>query len=122
MDIITKWFLSHWWTQEFVKVGSDCWVLHPSNGTKPVGEGIAGDKPPQLITGDNIGRSLLLELIESDMQMVMVTKVYKKNTEMMYPEKNTFAKYLDDYVMSPAPSAKFVTWSTRYLVEKDDVH
>ena len=56
------------------------------------------------------------------MQMVMVTKVHKKNTEMMYPEKNTLSKYLDDYITPTDPSATFVTWSTRYLVEKDDVH
>ena len=110
--------LSHCWTQEFVKVGVECWVLHPSNGNKPVGEGIAGNKPPPSNTGEGIGRSLLQDLYESDQQMVKVTKLHKKKTELMFPEKTSVPMYLDDYVDPPT----FVTWSTRYLVEKDDDH
>ena len=120
--INTNCVKSHFWTQEYVKVGAECWVLHPGAGVKPVGEGIAGNRPPQLHTGDGgIGRSLLMELCESDQQMVKVTKLWKKNTELMFPEENDFSTYLDDYVNPSAEESPFVTWSTRYLVEKADV-
>lgn len=116
--IISNRAMSHCWTQEFVKVGVECWVLHPNAGIKPVGEGIAGDKPVHPHRGEGIGRSLLRDLCESDQQMVKVTKLHKKKTELMYPEDNALSKYLDDYMDPPA----FVTWSTRYLVPKADDH
>lgn len=49
-----------------------------------------------------------------------VTKVYRKNTELLFPDDNTRSKYLDDYVCPPAPMETIVKWSTRYLSEKLD--
>lgn len=118
--MITKRAMSQFWTQDFVKVGAECWVLHLSNGNKPVAEGIAGDTPPLVHTGESIGRNILRQLCESDQQMLKVTNIIKKNTELMYPDDTTFSMYLDDYISPPAPSFTRVTWSTRYLVEKDD--
>ena len=44
----------------------------------------------------------------------------QKNTELMFPEGNGCLEFLDDYVTPAAPDNTFVTWSTRYLVEKVD--
>ena len=101
--------------QELVRVGAPCWVLHPGNGIRPVAEGIAGDAPPVPIEDRGIGRSLLRALCEEGQQMVTVTKLHKKNTELMFPEENAGSKYLDDYVTPPASSNTSVAWATRYL-------
>lgn len=108
------------WSQELVRVGAPCWVLHPGNGIRPVAEGIAGTAPPVCNREGGIGRSLLRELCEEGQQMVTVTKLHKKNTELMFPEENNGSRYLDDYVTPPAPSNTSVTWATRYLAEKDE--
>ena len=95
-------------------------MLHPRNGIKPVGEGIAGGAPPPRITDGNICRSLLLELCEDGQQMVKVTKLHKKYTDLMYPQGNAACLYLDEFVVPPAPPDTYVTWSTVYLVEKSE--
>lgn len=97
-----------------------CWVLHPQNGMKPVGEGIAGGPPPPRSTDNNICRSLLLELCEDGQQTVKVTKLHKKYTDLMYPQGNASSMYLDEFVVPPAPFDTYVTWSTVYLVEKHE--
>lgn len=84
-----------YFVQELVRVGAPCWVLHPSNGIRPVAEGIAGMAPCTPIE-ESIGRSLMRELCEEGQQMVTVTKLHKKNTELMYPGENDGSKYLDD--------------------------
>lgn len=83
-------------------------------------EGIAGSTPRPRCTEEGIGMSLLMELCEDGQQLVKVTKLHKRNTELMFPEENAGFKYLDDYVSPPAPANTFVTWSTRYLAEKDE--
>lgn len=50
--------------------------------------------------------------------MVKVTYVWRKNTELMYPESSAAKRFLDDYVSAPAPSEKYVAWATQYLVGK----
>lgn len=52
--------------------------------------------------------------------MVQVTKLHKKYMDVMYPQGNASSMYLDDFVVPPAPSDTYVTWSTVYLVEKRD--
>lgn len=52
--------------------------------------------------------------------MVKLTKVHKKNIELMFPDENASSKFLESYVVPPASSNTSITWSTRYLVEKDD--
>ena len=69
---------------------------------------------------ESIGRSLLRELCEEGQQMVTVTKLHKKNTELMFPRENEGSKYLDDYVTTPAFRNTSITWATRYLAEKVD--
>lgn len=100
-------------------MGAECWVLHPGNGTKPVAEGIAGHPHRQHNPEDGICRSLLEELCEDGQQRVKVTKMYKKNSELMFPEHNERSKFLDDYVTPPADSNTTVMWSTRFLSEKE---
>lgn len=80
-------------------------------------EGVAGCTPSQRSPGDSIARTLLMELCEDGQQMMKVTKMHKKNTELMYPEDTELSAYLDDFLSPPAPSDTYVTWSTRYLVE-----
>ena len=105
---------------EFVRVGAQCWVLHPSSGTKPVAAGIAGSAPPPRSPEESICTSLLRRLCEDGQQHVKVTKMHKKNTELMFPEGDGCSQFLDDYVTPHAPGSPFVTWNTRYLVEKVD--
>ncbi len=107
-------------TQEYVRFGAHCWILHPTNGLKPVAEGVAGGAPAPHRTEGGIGRSLITALFEEGQQTVKVTKVHKKNTELMFPDKEKKPQFLDDYVNPPdAPGNTFVTWLSRYLVEKD---
>lgn len=93
-------------------------MLHPGNGTKPVAEGIAGGAPSQHSTGDGSERSFLETLCEEGQQMVKVTKIYKKNTELMFVESKTCPKFLDEYVSPPCTT--MVRWNARWLVEKED--
>lgn len=79
-------------------------------------EGVAGDTPPITSGEDSTFATLLHDLCEDGKQMVKVTKILRKNTELLYPGDNEVSKFLDDYVDPPA----YVTWLTRYLVEKGD--
>ena len=97
-------------------------MLHPGNRLRPVDEGIVGGAPPPTHHEDGMCRNLLMELCEDGQQTVKVTKVHKKNTEFMFPKENACSEFLDDYATPPpAPSDTLVTWSTRYLVDKEDV-
>ena len=68
----------------------------------------------------SIARSLLAELCEEGQQMVKLTRLLRKNSEMMFPEENAISTHIDDYVTPPAPKDTFVTWATRYLVERNE--
>jgi hypothetical protein len=61
----------------------------------------------------------MLELQEDGRQLVKVTKVHRKNTKLMHPELTPWARYIDDFTTPPAPPDTFLTWTTRYLKEKD---
>lgn len=61
-----------------------------------------------------------MELCEDGQQMVKITHVHRKKTELMYPESGTGSGFIDDYVSPPAPSGTFVAWATRYLVLKEE--
>lgn len=82
-------------------------------------EGIAGLPYQSNIADVGIARSLLEELSEDGRQTLKVTKVHKKNTELLFPEEDDCTKYLDDYVTPPAPSNTTVMWLSRFLSEKD---
>lgn len=105
-------------SQELLRAGVVCWVVHPAYGVKPIAEGIAGNAPPPRRTDGGICSSLMLELCEGGKQMVKVTFVYMKNTPVMYPEMCDGSRLIDDYVSPPAPSDTFVPWGTQYLVRK----
>lgn len=106
--------------QDLLREGVRCWVLHPTNGIRPVAEGIAGSAPPSSSSGLSICRSLLMELCEEGQQTVKVTKLYKKKMDLMFPHRMLPSMCLDDYVVPPAPSDTVLTWSSMYLVEKHD--
>lgn len=89
------------WAQESVRVGAECWVLHPAYGTRPVAEGIAGSTPHPKNTDISICRSLLATLCEDGQQTVKVTKLHRKYTELMFPDEDASAFYLDDYLSPP---------------------
>jgi hypothetical protein len=82
-----------------------------------VAEGVAGCAAGQRNGEESIARSLLMELCEDGKQMVKITKMHKKNTELMYPEENAMSSFLDEFLTPPAPSNTYVTWSTVYMVE-----
>ena len=104
--------------QELVRCGAQCWVLYPGSGRRPMAKGIAGSAPAATDNGGGIARTLLMELCEDGKQLVRVTKVHKKNIQLMYPELNAELQHLEDFTTPPAPNNTWVTWSTRYLVEK----
>jgi hypothetical protein len=106
--------------QDIVRVGVVCWVLHPGCGTKPVAEGIAGGAAGTNNTAEGTVRSFLEELCDDGQQRVTLTKMYRKNTDLLIPDNNARSKYLDDYVYPPAPSGTCVTWYSRYLIPKSE--
>jgi hypothetical protein len=112
----------HCGTQELLGVGVRCWVLHPRNGIRPVAEGYAGPSPAEITRERGlICRSLLMELCDDGKQTVKVTKLWKKNCPVMFPEENPESKHLDDYVIPPAAPDTYVTWLSMYLERmKDD--
>ena len=85
---------------------------------RPVAEGIAGSTPPTQNWASTIDRSYLSALCDDGQQAVRVTKVYKKNVELMFPALNAQLRYLEDVVTPPATSDTTVKWPIRYLVEK----
>jgi hypothetical protein len=101
-------------------VGAHVWVLHPSNGVKVVAEGIAGSRPATRQPEDASCTSLLAELRDEGKQMVQVTWMHKKNTELMYPELDEIGLFLDDFVTPPAPSNTYVPWCTQFLRAKQE--
>lgn len=106
--------------QGLLGVGAQCWVLHPSCGTRPVAEGIAGSEPTTHVPDSRADRSFLMTLCEGGLQSVKVTKVYKKHVLLMFTEDNPTLQYLDQAVTPPAPNDTTVKWSVRYLVEKEE--
>ena len=86
---------------------------------RPVAEGIAGRHPQANNTETNIEQSYLSALCDDGQQAVKVTKVYKKNVELMFAAEDAHIRYLEDAVTPPAPSETSVKWSIRYLVEKE---
>jgi len=106
--------------QELLRAGMPCWVLHPRNGNRPVAERIIGSTPPPRSAEPDTHRSLLTELREDEQQTVKITKVHKKNTDLMIPQANSSSMYLDDFVVPPAPADTYVTWHTVYLDYKID--
>jgi len=107
-------------TQEPLRVGVRCWVLHPQNGIRPVAEGIAGSAPVPGRTEGGACRSLLTELSEDGKQTVKVTKIHKTRTDLMFPVEGGPSRYLDDYIVPPAPPDTYVTWLSMWLEVKPD--
>lgn len=81
-------------------------------------EGIAGIVAGSAETVDGSRRSFLEELQEGGKQMVKITAMLKKNTELMYPKDIPGLKYLDDYVNTTGSSNTYVKWCDRYLRAK----
>ena len=104
--------------QELMRCGAQCWVLYPGFRRRPVAEGIAGSAPAAVDNGLNIAQTLLMELCEDGKQLVRVTKVHKKNVQLMYPDLNAKLQHLEDFTTPLAPNNTWVMWSTCYLVEK----
>lgn len=85
---------------------------------RPVAEGIAGSTPAPHNTESSTNRSYLSALCDDGQQSVKVTRVYKKNVQLMYPSENAQIRFLEEAVTPPAPSETSVKWSIRYLVDK----
>jgi hypothetical protein len=84
-------------------------------------EGIAGGAVGMNNIAEGTVRSFLEELCDDGQQRVTLTKMYRKNTELLIPDDNARSKYLEDYVCPPpAPSGTCVTWYSRYLIPKSD--
>lgn len=118
--VLPRFPLSCTWEQGPLRAGSECWVLCPRNGIKPVAEGIACS-PSQTLKSDSASdQSFLMSLCEGGLQNVKVTRVYKKKVELMFVGENPGHRYLDDVVTPPAPNDTTVRWSVRYLVMKEN--
>lgn len=105
-------------SQALLLLGTDCWVLNPGQGRKPVGEGIAGSAPPTVDTERGKEPSYLLSLCEAGQQYVTLTKVRRKGGELMFDHANPYIRNLDEALAAPVLCDRTVRWSTRYLVEK----
>jgi len=101
-----------------VRTGAECWILHPRSGRRPIAEGIAGSVPLPKNGGDESGPSELKQLYDEGRQLVKVTAMFKKHIELFFPEESAGSKYLDDYVVPPAPHDTNVVWCRRYLSDK----
>ena len=95
-------------------------MLHPNNALRPVAEGIAGPAPAEPLAEGGACSSLLHTLCEDGKQTVKVTKIIKKNCDLMYPPPKPASRYLDDYEVPPAPDDTYVTWLSQYLERKTD--
>lgn len=104
--------------QGLLGVGTECWVLYPGHGRKPVAEGIAGSAPPAVDTMSGNERSYLMTLCEAGQQYVSVTKVHKKSVELMFMHANPYIRNLDEVIVAPVLCDRTVRWSARYLVDK----
>ena len=78
-------------------------MVHLNYERRPVAEGIVGSTPPPRKTKGGTCQSLLAELCDDGQQMVRVTKLHQKNTELMIPDANANALYLNDNVSPPHP-------------------
>lgn len=104
--------------QGLLRLGTICWVLYPGHGQKPVAEGIAGSAPPAVDTESGNERSYLMSLCEAGQQYVTITRVHKKNVELMFMHGSPEIRNLDDVLVAPALCDRMVRWSVRYLVDK----
>ena len=84
-------------------------------------EGTAGSAPPQHDTDSGTERSYLMSLCEAGQQYVTVTKIHKKNVELMFMHTNPGIRYLEEVLAAPAMCDRTVRWSVRYLVDKADL-
>lgn len=106
--------------QRLVEEGTECYILCPGNGIRPVAEGIAGRAPIQLDPESPIDDSYMKMLFEDGTQHVTVTGVYKKNVELMYVDRTSNKRFLDDVLTPPAAPGTTAIWCVRYLVPKED--
>ena len=100
--------------------GTECYILYPGNGIRPVAEGIAGRVPSQLDPESPIDNSYMKLLYEDGLQNVTVTRVFKRNVELMYPDRTSPIRFLDDVLIPPAPPDTTAKWCVRYLVPKEE--
>ena len=100
--------------------GTECYILYPGNGIRPVAEGIAGRAPSQLDPESPIDDTYMKTLFEDGLQNVTVTRVFKRNVELMYAERTSPQRFLDDVVTPPAKPGTTTKWSVRFLVPKED--
>ena len=105
--------------QGLIRIGAECWVLHPGFGVRPVAEGITGSTSSTHTTDGGNDRSFLMSLCEAGQQSVIITGVYKKNVELMFMHANSAICYLEEVVTAPAVCDNTIEWSVRYLVDKD---
>lgn len=101
-----------------LQAGTECWVLYPEYGIRPVAEGIAGGAPPTYdpVTGNDC--SYMMKLCEEGQQYVTVTRVHKKKVELMFKHVNSKIRNLDEVVAAPDVCDRMVRWSVRFLVDK----
>lgn len=81
-------------------------------------EGIAGSAPPTHDPKTGIDRSYLETLCKGGHQFVTVTRVHKKNVELMFKHGNPAISNLDEAVTAPDVCDRTVMWSVRFLVDK----
>ena len=106
--------------QGLMEEGEQCYILYPSNGIRPVAEGIAGRASAQLDLESPIDNIYMKTLCEDGLQDVTVTRVYKKNVPLMYAERTSPWRFLDDVTSPPAPFGTTVKWCVRYLVPREE--
>lgn len=114
LNLPQSWLL---W-QGLLPLGTECWVLYPGNGVRPVAEGIAGSAPPTHDPETWDDRSYLMSLCEAGQQYVAITRVHKKNVELMFGHRNPAIRTLDEAVTAPTVCDRTVRWSVRWLVDK----
>ena len=81
-------------------------------------EGIAGSAPPTYDPATGNDRSYLKSLCEAGQQYVTVTRVHKKNVQLMFGHECSWIRNLDEVVTAPDEHDRTVRWSVRYLVDK----
>lgn len=59
-----------------------------------------------------------MSLSETSQQYVTVTRVHKKNLELMFMHGNSDIHKLDEVVTTPVVCDRMVRWFVRYLVHK----
>jgi hypothetical protein len=104
--------------QGLLRLGTDCWVIYPGSGRKPVAEGIVGSAPPSYDSASGGDRSYLNSLREAGQQYVTVTKVHRKGQVLMYLHTNPLIRQMDEVLAANAVCDRTVRWSARYLIDK----